>query len=219
MKKYNGDLRTQGKTAIRHVNLTFEDLVNAMDDIVDERDTEIVAVLDDYKKYCFEEKLIPDGKNWMRAIVAGTTLEDNLKYNLYYDQASRGFSDHGYIGLYKGKSIRAIGKLKKMVLAEMIDGNLKYETEWGSQVTEEELKTIREVIQQAEDDHGYDLKTIQHRYFFVEHFYEMDFRKATKNPIQKSKLFNLVDMLGCKTLPETEQIAKRLDGKTWEEFS
>ena len=41
-----------------------------------------------------------------------------LKYNFYYDQASRGYSDHGYIGLYKGKSIRAIGKLKKTVIAE-----------------------------------------------------------------------------------------------------
>ena len=28
----------------------------------------------------------------MRAIVAGTTLEDNLKYDFYYDQASRGYS-------------------------------------------------------------------------------------------------------------------------------
>ena len=75
-----------------------------------------MAVLDDYKKYCFDEKLIPDDGNWMRAIVAGTTLEDNLKYDFYYDQASRGYSGHGYIGLYKGKSIRAIGKLKKTIL-------------------------------------------------------------------------------------------------------
>ena len=60
------------------------------------------------------KNLIPDDGNWMRAIVAGKqSLEDNLKYDFYYDQASRGYSGHGYIGLYKGKSIRAIGKLKK----------------------------------------------------------------------------------------------------------
>lgn len=113
LKKYNADKINEIKTPIRHVNITFEQLVVAMEDIVDERDSEIMAVLDDYKKYCFDEKLIPDDENWMRAIVAGTTLEDNLQYDFYYDQASRGYSGHGYIGLYKEKSIRAIGKIEK----------------------------------------------------------------------------------------------------------
>lgn len=102
-----------------------------MEDIVDERDSEIMAVLDDYKKYCFDEKLIPDDGKWMRAIVAGTTFEDNLKYDFYYDQASRGYSGHGYIGLYKGKSIRAIGKLKKTVVAELVNGEVSYINESG----------------------------------------------------------------------------------------
>ena len=83
LKKYNSDKINEIKTPIRHVNITFEQLVAAMEDIVDERDSEIMAVLDDYKKYCFDEKLIPDDENWMRAIVAGTTLEDNLKYDFY----------------------------------------------------------------------------------------------------------------------------------------
>ena len=48
--------------------------------------------------------------------------------------------------------------------------------------------------------------------------YEIDFRKTSKNPIQKSKFFNLAEMLKCKKLPETSQIAKELDGRTWEEF-
>ena len=191
LKKYNSQKINTIKTPIKHVNLTFEQLVLAMEDIVDERDSEIVA---------------------------GETIDDNLKYNFYYDQASRGCADHGYIGLYKGKSIRAIGKLIKTVVAEMIDGEVAYINERGVPATKDEIEKIKEAMMHAEADHGYNLKTVKHRYFIVDQFYEIDFRKTSKNPIQKSKFFNLAEMLKCKKLPETSQIAKELDGRTWEEF-
>ena len=206
LKKYNADKINEIKTPIRHVNITFEQLVAAMEDIVDERDSEIMAVLDDYKKYCFDEKLIPDDENWMRAIVAGTTLEDNLKYDFYYDQASRGYSGHGYIGLYKEKSIRAIGKLKKTVVAELVNGEVSYINESGEAATKEEIEKIKEAIVHAESEYGYNLKTVKHRYFIVEHFYPTDFKKASKNPIQKSKYFNLAQMFKSKTLPKTDEM-------------
>lgn len=218
LKKFNSEMIDKIKTPVKHVNLTFEQLVLAMEDIVDESDTEIASVLDDYKKYCFEEALIPDDGNWMRAIVAGTTFEDNLKYNFYYDKASKGYSGHGYIGLYKEKSIRAIGKLKKTIIAEMVDGKISYTNESGEPATEEEIQQIKDAIIHAESEYGYDLKTIKHRYFIVDCFYQMDFKKASKNPIQRSKYFNLSKMLKCKQLPETSELAKKLNGKTWEEF-
>lgn len=122
LKKYNSENMERLIHPIKHVNLTFEQLVEAMEDIIDDRDTEIISVLDDFKKYCFDEKLIPDGHKWMRAIVAGTTFQDNMDLNLFYDQESRKFSEHGYIGLYKDKSIRAIGKLKKTIIAVEVEG-------------------------------------------------------------------------------------------------
>lgn len=217
LKKYNSENMARLVRPIKHVNLTFEQLVEAMEDIIDDRDTEIISVLDDFKKYCFDEKLIPDGYKWMRAIVAGTTFQDNMDLNLFYDQESRKFSEHGYIGLYKDKSIRAIGKLKKTVLAVEVDGEMKYRTETGEVATSEEIERIEEAIQRAKD-YGYNLRTICHRYFIVEKFYPIDFRKNSKNPIQKSKFFNLADMFGYKIIPDTEQIASDLDGRTWEEF-
>lgn len=78
-------------------------------------------------------------------------------------------------------------------------------------------KTHNEAIRRAED-YGYNLRTISHRYFMVEKFYPIDFRKSSKNPIQKSKFFNLADMFGYKTMPDTEKIAADLNGRTWEEF-
>lgn len=217
IKKYNADNIKRLIHPIKHVNLTFEQLVEAMEDIIDDRDTEIISVLDDFKKYCFDEKLIPDSYKWMRAIVAGTTFNDNMELNLFYDQESRKFSEHGYVGLYKDKSIRAIGKLKKTIIAVEENQEMKYRTESGESATPDDIKRIEEAIRRA-TDYGYNLRTISHRYFMVEKFYPIDFRKSSKNPIQKSKFFNLAEMFGYKTMPDTETISKDLDGRTWEEF-
>lgn len=217
IKKYNADNIKRLMHPIKHVNLTFEQLVEAMEDIIDDRDTEIISVLDDFKKYCFDEKLIPDSYKWMRAIVAGTTFNDNMELNLFYDQESRKFSEHGYVGLYKDKSIRAIGKLKKTIIAVEENHEMKYRTESGESATPDDIKRIEEAIRRA-TDYGYNLRTISHRYFMVEKFYPIDFRKSSKNPIQKSKFFNLAEMFGYKTMPDTETISKDLDGRTWEEF-
>lgn len=217
LKKYNNENREKLIYPIKHVNLTFEQLVEAMEDIIDDRDTEIISVLDDFKKYCFDEKLIPDSYKWMRAIVAGTTLQDNIDLNLFYDQETRKYSEHGYVGLYKDKSIRAIGKLKKTILAVEVDGDMVYKVENGDPVTKDEIARINEAICRAKD-YGYNLRTVCHRYFMVEKFYPIDFKKSSKNPIQKSKFFNLADMFGYKIMPDTKTIAADLDGRTWEEF-
>ena len=217
IKQYNEEHHAQIFSPINHVNLTFEELIAAMEDIVEERDVEMIPILEDFKDYCMQENLIPDGYKWMRALTAGKTFKDNMELNLYYDEAAHNYSAHGYIGLYKEKSIRAIGKLTKTVLAEEINGEMQFESESGGMVTKAEKSAILEAVRRAEE-YGYNLRTVRHRYFFVEQFYPTDFKKSSKNPIQKSKLFNLAEMLGYKTMPDTKKIASDLDGRTWEEF-
>ena len=172
LKKYNSENAARLIHPIKHVNLTFEQLV---------------------------------------------AFQDNMDLDLFYDQESRKFSEHGYIGLYKDKSIRAIGKLKKTIIAVENNGNMTYRAESGAEPTADEIERINEAIRRA-DHYGYNLRTISHRYFIVEKFYPMDFRKSSKNPIQKSKFFNLADMFGYKTMPNTDEIANDLNGRTWEEF-
>ena len=198
-----------------------QQLVNHLEQFGAE-DIKVLLTLDPkpMKPQLFDElavELKPDGYKWMRAIVAGTTFQDNMDLDLFYDQESRNFSEHGYIGLYKDKSIRAIGKLKKTVIAVENNGSMTYRAESGAEPTTDEIERINEAIRRA-DNYGYNLRTISHRYFIVEKFYPMDFRKSSKNPIQKSKFFNLADMFGYKTMPNTDVIANDLNGRTWEEF-
>ena len=94
---------------------------------------------------------------------------------------------------------------------------MTYRAESGAEPTADEIERINEAIRRA-DHYGYNLQTISHRYFIVEKFYPMDFRKSSKNPIQKSKFFNLADMFGYKTMPNTDVITNDLNGRTWEEF-
>lgn len=217
MKEYNTQNLERLITPIKHVNITFEMLVNEMQDIVDERDTEILAVLEDYKKYCFDSHLIPDGYKWMRAIVVGTTLQDNLDLKLYYDKSERGYSEHGYIGLYKDKAVKAVGKLEKTILAVQRNGEIVFVPENGASISQDEKNRIQEAIRRSYN-YGYNLENIEHRYFIVEKFIPVDFKKTSKNAIQKSKLFNLAEMFGYKEMPDIELIAKDLDGRKWEEF-
>ena len=206
-----------GKIPIKHINITFKELIDALEDIIEENDYEIMSILEDYKSYCLEENLIPNSDKWMRAIVAGTTLQDNLELNLYYDDANRGYSEHGYIGLYNQKSIKAIGKLKKIVQSSYINNKFNCKTIIGEEVTQNEIERIKKAMEKSKK-YGYNIADRLHNYFIVEEFIKTDFKKGSKNPIQRSKLFNLAEMLNTENLPSTEEIAKILNNKTWEEF-
>lgn len=209
-KENNGNYTTP----VRHVNLTFERLVNAMEDIIDERDMDLINVLEDFKEYCIEEKLIGSSQKWMRAVAAGTTFDDNINYRLFYDVADKKYSYHGYIGLYKKKSIRAVGKLEKTVCAYKEDGEIKFEPE---NISEDYKNRIRNAISSAEK-FGYDLLREKHWYYMVDEFYKINFIKTSKYGLMKSKFFNLANMFGYITMPDTAEIAKHLDGRIWEEF-
>ncbi len=61
---------------VMHVNTTFEDIIDAIRDVIDNRDYEMQDVLDDYLNYCYNDKLIIVSDSWkrMRVQLAGTTF-------------------------------------------------------------------------------------------------------------------------------------------------
>jgi len=183
-----------------------------MKSVLTEQDVEINDVIDDYQNYCFEENLIPDEWKWMRAIVAGATFDANVRLGIYYDQTNRGFSKHSYIGLYKEKSVRAIGKVNTIIVMNKVNNEITYTLEKGEKVTGQHKSIIMEAIEDAKQ-YGYNL--VDERFFFVDKFYLTDFKKATPNPIQKAKFFDLTELLNVKQLPSTEEIAIFLLNKNW----
>ena len=88
LKEYN----TGQKHHVIHINTTFENLANAIQEVIDDRDYEMQEVLDDYLNYCYNDGLITVSDSWkyMRMQLAGVTLNFNVDENVYYDNAERG---------------------------------------------------------------------------------------------------------------------------------
>lgn len=198
-----------------HINTTFEELTNAIRDILDDRDYEIQDVLEDYLNYCYTDGLIPVSDSWkyMRMQLAGTTFDFNIGANVYYDNAERGFRAHDTLGLYKNKSVRAIGRIIARITAVQTANGMKYNAEYG-EMTEERKAIIKNAMVDA-DSHGYDIRTIEHRYFFVEKFYETDFKKITPRAPMGTRIFDLTQILGSDNIPSTERLAEVLRNETW----
>ena len=212
LKEYN----TGKSIPVIHINTTFENLANAINKVIDDHDYEMQAVLDDYLDYCYNDNLITVSDAWkiMRMRLAGTTFDFNVRENVYYDSAERGFRPHNYLGLYRNKSVRAIGKVCARIVAESTAQGMEYKVESG-ELTDERKQIIQKAIGDAVS-YGYNLTSIPHRYFFVDQFYETDFKKVTLYPPMGTRVFDLSSILEMPELPSTEEIAELLKNKTWE---
>ena len=131
----------------------------------------------------------------------------------YYDNAERGFRAHDTLGLYKNKSVRAIGKVIARITAVETENGVKYNAEFG-ELTDERKSIIAEAMADG-DLHGYDLRTTEHRYFFVEKFYETDYKKVTPRAPMGTRIFDLTTLLGTEEIPDVEQIAELLRNQSW----
>lgn len=90
---------------------------------------------------------------------------------------------------------------------------MKYKAEYGD-LTDERKERIRLAMEDGES-HGYDMRRSENRYFFVEHFYETDFKKVTPRAPMGTRIFDLSAVLELDDLPGTEKIAELLKEKSW----
>ena len=197
-----------------HINTTFELLAEAVQGVIDDRDYEMQDVLDDYLNYCYNDSLIfvPDSWKWMRVQLAGTTFDFNTRQKLYYDDIDRGFRAHDYLGLYKEKSVRAIGRITDIITAVLEeDGEITYSVEKG----EIDDNKKRDIAIAIEDGKNYGYSLTKTRFFFVDKFYETDFRKTTPRAPMGSRVFDLTQVMGVSVLPDTSVIAENLKSITW----
>lgn len=201
-------------------HFSFSKIIESVRDILDEHDYEMIDILDDYSEYCTHDNLINDGWKKMKVRTTGATFNINMKLNVYYDDASNGYSAHDYLGIYKDKSIRAVGKIKAVVKAIYENNDVKILSD--DKNVDSNMKDIIKKAMIDADNYGYDLRNIENNYFFVEKFIETDFKKLGK-PLQGSKIFDLTsliknngkEIINQKDMPDVEEIANQLKNKTW----
>ncbi len=198
---------------IKHVHITFEKLITLVNDVIDYRDFEFNDILDDFREYCSHEDLLSNRDHMMRAVTVGKSFIDNLKYKLYYDPASRGYSEHGFIGLYKVKAIMAVGKIVNIVEADEVDGQLLIKQSTFSLTLEQEQNILGAI--NSSKSYGWNVEK-DHKFFCVDEFVETNYVKTSKFPLQGTKFFDLNEILGAETEKTSQNIAELLSGKTWE---
>jgi hypothetical protein len=204
----------KNKTKIKFLPVTFQEIVTKFNNCLEDTDFELIETINDYEAYCYHDHLITDKESKMRVVACGWTLDDNLKYNIYYDPVDRGYSEHNYLGIYSGKSVRGIGKIENIVSAELKKGKQLQIIDSISPVTTKLQNNIKAIIEAAKLNNNWDISK-GHKFFCVERFYKTDFRKATKYPIQRTKFFDLREVLKVKSLPSLEVIAEQLRQFEW----
>lgn len=195
---------------VKHIHLTFEELIQLIDDELDRnRDYEFYEILDDFEKYCSESGLLNNNENVLRVVPTGVTYYDNIKYNMYYDNKDNGYMEHAYLGLYKDKAVRQIGRIKYNVVIEIEDNKI---IKGAENLTEEIKKNILEMAKLAKT-HGYSIDK-NHRFFIVDKFYETNFEKITKSGIMGKRRFFIDSIIG-KKVKSAEELAENLKDKKW----
>lgn len=213
-----GEYNQEHNKRIEFCSVTFKEIIDALDDVLFEYDVELNEMLEDYRDFCEGQDLLPRHKFMMRAITSSGSFTQNMKNNIYYDAESRGASSHQYMGLYKDKSVKAVGLLRKIVLADVdmkTKEFIKVVSRKGEPPTEDEKQRILTIMDDAFIENGWNVFK-NHQFFIVDEFIPTDFKKITKYPIQRTKFFDLGSELGLEELPDCKEIAELLKQKAWE---
>lgn len=202
------EFNDEHKTKISFAFSTFKEICTCFHENIQEYDVEMKELISDYESFCLESGLIDNSDTKMRAVLAGTTFEQNMEHNIYYAPSDRGYQNHKYLGLYKIKAIRAVGEV-------ICSADISYSLETGQfqimdvqtgELTGEQQETIKKVILEARENYGYHLEE-GHRFFFVEQFIETEYIKPTKGGLMGQKYFDLAEIPGYERGMETAEIA------------
>jgi hypothetical protein len=208
------EISKDGVHNIEHKHLTFEGLIKLVSEVLDQRDYEMNDIVEDFREFCSSSNLLSSSWKTMCVRTAGTTIDTNLKLNLYYDGADKGYTAFDYLGLYAKKTVMAVGKVTDIITAVFENGELIYTVENGT-LTQQMKKSIQTAIEDAKN-YSYRLSETPERYFFVNKFYQTEYKKTSPGSLMSKKYFDLCEILGVKKLPETVEIAELLKNKTWE---
>ena len=215
LEQHLKDYNDKNNTNVLVVAVTFEKLILHFREVISDFDFEMQNIIDDYEAYCMEEQLLPTGPFKIRAVPCGRTLNQNLKYNIYYAPRERGYQKHNYIALYKDKAVRAIGKIQNIVAADYdyATGKLQL-NEMQAPVLPEQEQAISSIILDTRNNYTWDISN-DHEFFLVEKFHLTEFKKKTKYPLQGPRYFDLREFFLDARILDVSEIAKELKRHQW----
>ncbi len=201
------NLAEQNKVTVLHA--TFASLIKAAGDCLSPHDEEMIALVKDYELFCSGNDLLPTDQYTIFAPPCGTSVEDNIKFQLYYCGAERHFRKAKYLGIYADKTIQAIGTISKIVPCDVdLEGKTVAVTGKQFDLTEKEKQRILGASEAAQK-YQYDLTT-GHHFFLCNEMVATDFRKTSKGGIMGHRYFDLKEILGDHQIPNSLEVLGNL---------
>jgi len=211
------ELKETAKTkGVTFAATTFLELLDLLKKNCSDFEVNLSEVLEDFEAYLETSSLLSKGMQLV-VIPCGTSLEQNVEFNIYFEQARRYSKARSeLLGLYSQKKIQYIGKIDRVIVG-VLDGEnfLKEVTEFGGK-SEEDIDTIKQMVKAC---HYFgDFAQTPHRYYFVEKFYKTEIKKITKYGMWGARKFYLSQWLENKDFEEktVEYISNKLGGKEFE---
>lgn len=211
----NNTLKTNmviGKTIFH--SLTYQDLVDQLKELANNYPFEhyLQRLNEHFEGYCLGMGLMPNSNHVLRAMACGQSFDLNVKHKFYFDLASRGYSDFNYLGIYKWKSVRYIGKVENVIVANWDEKSGLEILETKNEITDDQKKRLINAIKES-DENGWGVES-GHRFFLLNDFEETDFAKTTPGGIFRVRYFNLEDYIE-KVPKKIIDIAMELRSKSW----
>lgn len=210
--------RLKEYTSLGKINfhsITYQDLVGQLQELAKTYQHEhyLQRLNEDFESYCIGMELMPRSNNLLRAMACGQSYDLNVKHQFYFDLASRGYSDFKFLGIYKGKSVRHIGLIENVVVADWDETNGLMTKYAKNPFTEHQQKKLIEAIKESVET-GWEVSR-DCRFFLLKDFVETDFKKESPGGIFRVRYFDLDKVLG-QVPTEVHEIAELLKSKTWE---
>jgi hypothetical protein len=215
----NGDNR---KALVAHAKeqqvafaaITFLQIVEALRKCCSEFETDLRAIVDDYEEYLIDERLTMERDHKLALFLAGTSLNENIEYELYYEPSSRRRKQNKFIGLYHQKAIVSIGQVLVIAVCTYKQGKPFFETEEGN-LGEMQQRRITEAV---DGTSYYNLRASPHRFYLVDEFVEVNCQKASPGPLRGFRYVDLADVIpdfSPNRNYSTGELAALLKSKTW----
>ena len=213
-KKTIVDYNKNNKINIDLINTTFEELIEKFKEVIEEFDKDMQELIEDYEILCENENIMNNKKTRMRVVPCGSTIDLNIKYDLYYMPADRGYRSHKYLGIYNDKCIRAIGEVDKISVIECDKNTGEVKITEGDELNAQEKEKIAEVVEVAYNEVGHKIDS-GGRFFLVDKFYETKYKKESKYGLQGAKYFDIAEIIDGEIPENTKDLAEELNNYTW----
>jgi hypothetical protein len=193
------------------IPVTFQGLIAAVRNCLNDFDEEMVALLIDYESFCSEQGLLPVDQWTLFVPPCGRSHEINVQDRLYFCPASWSRRKARYLGIYFDKAVRQIGTVTKVVECEIQNNHVTGES---VQLTADERTRIIRATQSALNKEGWDIST-GHQFFLCGDMIATLFQKSTPRGIQGHRYFDLRDYIADGVPANLSDLAERIRGSKW----